>query len=144
MANNALNTFRWCSDFSVDIVELDDDHQVLFELLNHLQATIKSGEASALPMIIDDLLQYTIYHFRHEEDMMESCHYPFYENHKLVHRMLENQLKDFVKNPEFRGDINAAVWFMGFFEDWLKDHIEGMDKNYSDCVHNYEMGVKHE
>ena len=143
MNKNTINPFRWKSDFSVDIAELDDDHQMLFELLNHLRATIECGKASALPWIIDDLLQYSIYHFRHEEDMMEECHYPFMENHKLVHRMLENRLHDFVKKPEYKENLEAATWLIGFFEEWLKDHIVGMDKNYSECIRANEGGGSH-
>ena len=143
MVENTLYPFRWSSDFSVDVAELDDDHQMLFELLNHLRATIESGESSALPWIIDDLLQYTIYHFQHEEEMMESCHYPYLENHKLVHRMLETRLRDFVKNPEYTENMQAATWLIGFFESWLKDHIAGMDKNYSECVKAHEGGASH-
>ncbi|MCK4705763.1 MAG: hemerythrin family protein [Gammaproteobacteria bacterium] len=143
MIKNAVNPFRWSSDFSVDIAELDDDHKILFELLNHLRATIESGDASALPLIIDDLLQYSIYHFRHEEDMMEACHYLFLDNHKLVHRMLETRLSDFIKNPEYRGDLEAATWLLGFFENWLKDHVAGMDKNYSECIRANEEGGSH-
>jgi hemerythrin-like metal-binding protein len=143
MNKNTVNPFRWKSDFSVDIAELDDDHQMIFELLNHLRVTIESGEASALPWIIDDLLQYSIYHFRHEEDMMEECHYPFMENHKLVHRMMEKRLHDFVKNPEYKENLEAATWLMGFLEEWLKDHIAGMDKNYAECIRHHEEGVNH-
>ena len=140
MVENTVNPFRWNSNFSVDITELDDDHQMLFELLNHLRATIECGEVSALPWIIDDLLQYSIYHFRHEEDMMESCRYPFLDNHKLVHRMLENRLHDFVKNPEYKENPEAATWLIGFFAEWLKDHIAGLDKNYTDCIRDHEEG----
>ena len=132
------NPFQWSSDFSVEVVELDEDHQMLFDLLNHLRLTIDSGETSALPLIIDDLLQYTIYHFRHEEDLMQDCRYPYFENHKLVHRMLEEQLADFVNNPDNRENLEAATWLIGFFQNWLKDHIAGMDKNYSECIRTSE------
>lgn len=143
MFKNTVNPFRWSSDLSVDIPELDDDHQTILELLNHLRATIESGEASALPWIIDDLLQYSIYHFRHEEDMMEACHYPFLDNHKLVHRMLETRLGDFIKNSEYRENLEAATWLLGFFGNWLKDHVAGMDKNYSECIRANEEEGSH-
>lgn len=141
MVEDKVNPFRWSSDLSVDIAELDDDHQMILELLNHLRATIESGEASALPWIIDDLLQCAIYHFRHEEDLMQACHYPYMENHKLVHRMLETRLKDFIKNPEYKENLEAATWLIGFFEKWLKDHVAGMDKSYSECILAYDEGV---
>ena len=143
MIENAFNPFRWKDDLSVDVPELDDDHQAILELLNHLRASIESGEASALPWIIDDLLQYMIYHFRHEEDMMEACHYPFLDNHKLVHRMMETRLGDFIKNPEYRENLEAATWLMGFFEKWLMDHVAGMDKQYSECIRANEEGGGH-
>lgn len=144
MIENAVNPFQWSSDFSVDIAELDDDHQMLFELLNYLSAVIKRGEVSSLPLIIDDLQQYTIYHFQHEEDMMLACHYQYMDNHKQVHRMLESRLEDFIKNPEYKGNIEAATWLLVFFKNWLKDHISGMDKNYSACIQAYEEEANHE
>ena len=141
MVEDKVNPFRWSSDFSVNVAELDDDHQVVFELLNHLSEAIENGEASTLPLIIDDIQQYMMYHFRHEEDMMQACHYPYMENHKRVHRMMESKLENFIENPENRENRQAATWLIGFFEKWLKDHVAGMDKNYSECILAYEEGV---
>ncbi|MES0328364.1 MAG: bacteriohemerythrin [Gammaproteobacteria bacterium] len=140
MIENTDNQFQWSSDFCVGVAELDDDHKILFELLNYLRAMIEGGDASALPAIIDDLQQYTIYHFQHEEEMMLACHYQYLDNHKLVHRMMETRLNEFTKNPGFKGDIQAATWLIDFFEDWLKDHIAGMDKNYSACIQDEARG----
>ena len=134
MIENTDNRFQWSSDFCVDVAELDDDHKMLFELLNHLHTIIENGDVSALPAIIDDLQQYTIYHFRHEEEMMQACHYQYFDNHKLVHRMMEARLDEFISNPEFNNDIQAATSLLVFFENWLKDHIAGMDRSYSDCI----------
>ena len=140
MTENTQNPFQWTSNFSVDVDELDDDHKMLFELLDYLNKVIESKDASALPLIVDDLQQYTIYHFRHEEDMMKACHYQYMDNHVLVHRMLESKLDDYVKNSEFRENLEAAAQLLVFFEDWLKDHIAGMDKTYSSCIQAYEEG----
>jgi len=126
--------FQWTSDFSVGVDELDEDHQMLFELLNHLRVTIKAGDASALPWIINDIQQYAIYHFSHEEEMMMACHYQFIDNHKLVHRMLETRIQDFIDNPEYKENLKAATWFVSFLEHWLIDHVKGMDKYYSEAM----------
>ncbi len=138
MSDNALKCFQWCSEYSVGIAELDEDHQTLFELLNHLRAVIKSGEGSALNWVIEDIQQYTIYHFRHEEDMMRACRYQYLDNHKLVHRMLETRVGDYINNSKYKSSLKDATWFVGFFENWMKDHILGMDKNYSTCMQEDE------
>ena len=134
MSNNTLNTFQWDSEYSVGIAGLDEDHQMLFELLNHLRAVIKSGDSTALKWIIEDIQQYMIYHFRHEEDMMRTCRYQYLDNHKLVHQMLETRVGEYLGNPEYKDSLKDATWFVGFFESWLKDHILGMDKSYSACM----------
>ena len=54
----------WSNQFSVGVQEVDKQHQVLVGILNRL-GTALNGQVSGVDnrQVIDELVQYTVYHF---------------------------------------------------------------------------------
>jgi len=131
--------FRWTTKYSVGVPELDEDHQILFELINQLRVVVKSGQVSMLGPTVDDLQQYMIYHFRREEELMMIAEYEYLENHKLVHRLMETRIQRFIDDPANLNNMDSAVSLAAMIESWLKDHTLGMDRNYMDCLDGIQV-----
>lgn len=113
MSENKIHDYLYCtSEYSVGAAEHDEDHQTLFELLNHLRAVIKTKESPALNLVTDDIQQYAIYHFRREEELMQAARY-----HRLINRMLQTSLEDFRNNSGFNDSLEAVAWFVGSYEN---------------------------
>ena len=58
----------WDNSFSVNVKEIDAQHQKLIALINDLHDAMKTGKAKdVLGKILSDLTDYTVYHFGNEE-----------------------------------------------------------------------------
>lgn len=120
----------WRDDLSVGIGVIDQEHQKLFGLINNLQTAIyypagETFERQALKELVD----YTQYHFRREEEMMQRNGYPDYEAHKRVHedmiRKVQEYLQAYEKDRE--GTIQDLTRYL---KNWLVHHIAGTDRQY--------------
>lgn len=111
----------WNDKLSVGIQPVDDDHKVLIGLLNELsEPNLGTNEVEA---IIGNLIDYTLYHFRREEGVMEACGYPHLDDHRRVHRHLATKVGQFAEKWRDSGDAEVVQELLEFLRTWLVDHI---------------------
>lgn len=122
---------EWNQDYSVGIVELDNHHHKLFEILNDL-FTLMAGGAEDEPIIrvIEKLLEYTHYHFDEEEKIMLLMGYPDLEQHRQLHHELIELLTDLYTEAENGMAIFVATKIANIGLEWLKSHILAADHKY--------------
>ena len=127
---SSSKTISWDPSYSVGITVLDDDHKHLIHLINQLESasnyyTGSEFEEKALQEVVD----YTKYHFEREEKLMKDNNYPDFENHSKTHMKMiikVNQVvEDYKNNPNYA--INDTVKFL---RDWLINHICKTDREY--------------
>lgn len=122
---------EWNDTFSVNVNQIDEEHKKLVELTNKLHDAMRSGQGKmVVGEVLDELVEYTKTHFTHEEALMEKAGYPGLASHKLVHNRLVNQVND-LKTQNETGKLSLSMEVMKFLKEWLVDHIQGTDKNYS-------------
>lgn len=127
-----MNYIEWNEQFSVRVAELDDQHKVLFRLINEmLDALHKRGGADVLAGVLKELKDYTRYHFGKEEQYMEKYDYPAIEEHKKEHRIFEDMVDD-IGRQFYEGELDLTLQVLDITVNWLKNHILGVDKKYSD------------
>ena len=118
----------WSSELSVDFEEIDNDHKRLVEMLNFLSdAVTHAKEDAAIGQLLDDLLGYTMWHFRHEERLMQLHGYPGFLEHKMEHGELAEQATDLQERFQ-NGDRDVAGEALPFLKSWRAGHILGTDK----------------
>jgi len=123
--------FEWSEKFSVNIAACDEQHKCLIELLNTLHAAMKQGKGrDVISGVLNELADYTVYHFKTEEDLFRKHGYHGFDNHKKEHDDLTNQVMGF-KNKFEQGQAALTIELMKFLKDWLTDHILESDNNYS-------------
>jgi hemerythrin len=122
--------FQWNPTLSVNIAEIDTQHQRLVDLINELNDAMVQGHGKqVLGNIIDGLAAYYITHFTTEEEFFDRYAYPAAAAHKQEHL-------DFIaKVDEFRqgldeGRLGLSVSVLHFLGDWLHNHIKGSDMLY--------------
>ena len=87
--------FEWNEKFDLEIPEMNHQHQKLIDLMNQLyELSSAKKERSEIEAILDSLAQYTIKHFKEEEEFMKKIEFPQFEVHAIVH---QNLLKTFAK-----------------------------------------------
>lgn len=123
--------FDWKEEYSVNIREIDMQHQKLVEMLNNLYEALKKGEGiDALGSTLSELISYTKTHFAAEERLMKTHGYPDYLPHKEKHGRMTDKVIEYVKKYE-AGEIRSPIEISSFLKDWLKKHILQTDMGYS-------------
>jgi len=123
---------KWSDDLSVQIKEIDQQHQRLIDLINQLhEAMIQKQAKQVISKIIDELAAYTVYHFQTEEKYMEQFKYKGMVSHKNEHEMFVKKVGSFQKDYE-AGKLGLSLEVMKFLQDWVSNHIKGIDKKYTE------------
>jgi hemerythrin-like metal-binding protein len=130
----------WNKSYSVGVQKIDSQHTVLFTILNDLHAAMMKGQAQSLTgPLLHKLADYTQTHFSEEEAMMAAAKFPGLAAHKLKHRELVKQVEDYVLRYD-KGEITLNLQLLNFLRDWLTNHIQKTDKEYSPFMDKY--GIK--
>lgn len=122
---------QWSEEYENGIPIYDDQHKMLFKIINKLyNSMIDGGTKDNMSLILNELLEYTNFHFKEEEKAFDRFNYPDTINHKKIHVKLVNQVVDFIE--KFQSD-NATVDFnlLTFLQEWLNKHIKLEDTKYS-------------
>ena len=122
---------EWKNEFSVGVVEIDQQHRKLLEIINHLNEAMKLGNDSGrLSRVMDELVGYTRFHFAYEEQLMATVGYAETAEHHRRHEAMVARVE------QFRGEVaNARATFslklMDFLKYWLTKHILETDMGYA-------------
>lgn len=132
--------FQWTSKLETGIPSIDKQHRMLVDSINELHDAMRAGTGrEKIQEIVNFLALYAVEHFKTEEAIMKKYNFPQFTAHKKIH-------DDFVKKA---GDLqaqiaqgkNATVEVSSFLADWLRKHISGDDKLYSEFFKNNNISV---
>lgn len=120
----------WKDEYSVGVEAMDNEHRKLLNLINHLQTAIHYQTGGSFEQeALNELMDYTRYHFQHEEELMRQYGYPELAAHQQQHREMVAQAEAFVADYRSKGHT-ALVGVADYLKDWLIRHINGTDKAY--------------
>ncbi|MFO8068021.1 MAG: bacteriohemerythrin [Bacteroidales bacterium] len=123
--------FNWNQSYSVEIDKFDNHHKKIIDLINNLHESMMQGKGKELlGGILNELKDYTQYHFREEELDMAKYGYLEYFDHKQKHKDLIKQLDELIEKNK-TGSKEITIETFNFIKKWLTDHIKGVDKRYS-------------
>jgi hemerythrin len=123
----------WKPQYSVGHAHIDSQHKKLFDLVNEVADKVKSGNMPEVKEVIDRLANYTVEHFRDEEKLMQKAGYPRFEDHRLIHVELIEQVQA-LQLKLMKGEPVSMIGVIRFLSDWLKDHILKDDMDYKPSV----------
>lgn len=125
-----MDNIQWSDKLSVGVGSIDAEHKKLINLVNELNQHILVGSRNeAAGNALSGLIDYTVTHFKNEEDLMKKHGYPGYPNHKTEHEKLTAKVLDF-KDRYVSGKTGFTIELIKFLQDWLINHIEGTDMAY--------------
>jgi len=124
---------RWTDSLSVQVAQLDQQHQILINLINELNDAMRQGKGQqVMDPILDRLVAYAGSHFATEERYFIQYAYPAAGEHRRAHAEFADRVADF-KERLMQTRIGLSIEVMNFLSDWLQHHIQGEDKKYSAC-----------
>ncbi len=109
----------WYNKYNLQIPEMDEQHKRIVKLVNEFkEAWDTKKSVNELVKIIKNLINYSSYHFRSEEEYMGEYKYTEIKEHKAEHKKLNQLLqkveKDLSKNKQ----------------DQVQDNLESIKKQF--------------
>ena len=120
---------QWNDSFNTGIPLMDKQHQRLVELINQLFQCMKDGgDRMLLASVVDELVNYTVTHFRAEEDFMKKHNYSDFDEHKAIHQGFIENVTIYAEKLK-SGERLPPADIYNFLKDWLISHIEKQDRD---------------
>jgi hemerythrin len=128
---NQYTLFQWSDDYSVGINEIDNQHKIIFELINQLfQSALRQDHHSSASKTLDALIDYTRTHFKLEEKLLLEASYPNLAEHQQEHGRFVDKIVDVVR--KFQAEEKVVTFeLLNFLKHWLKEHILVTDMVYA-------------
>lgn len=131
---------EWDASFATGVTKYDEQHKVLFNMVNDLADAMQQKKSKeAVGRVLNGLADYTINHFADEERNFAQTHYPEEREHKALHKKLLDQVTALIGKFN-AGEPLIAQDVINFLQDWLINHIKGVDKRYG--PHLNKSGIK--
>lgn len=122
--------FTFTNDCLIGVSEIDDEHKKLFELITSIDTAIKSNDnpvANAM-MLINELKQYAVSHFAHEEAYMERINDPELARQKKEHAAFIEKVNSYSYTDVTDESAKTIILeLLEFLSKWLMGHILGSD-----------------
>jgi hemerythrin len=121
---------QWDTSFELGIKEFDDHHKHLVHLLNLTYDAITLGAGRVeIGTVLNELVDYSVYHFAAEEQWMIDRKYPGLPEHVAEHVQFVKWI--FKTQEDFLiGNMRVGRDVMEFLNTWLTDHILVTDAGY--------------
>lgn len=122
----------WKEEYAIGVESIDNQHKHLFEIGNSIYELLENyvleDKYDRIINVLNDLREYTKYHFQSEEDYMIEIMYSGYFKQKVEHedfidKIEEIQLQDLDENQEKH--IRELLLFVF---NWILEHILQRDK----------------
>ena len=124
-----MPTVTWRDEYSVNVKEIDVQHQKMLELVNDLHSAVEACvDKNSLQNLLVELVDFTHTHFSDEELLMKKYDYPEFGEHHKEHKILLKHMSDLVvavsngKYPTFYSDYDVS-------SDWAITHISEYDSD---------------
>ncbi len=121
-------------EMTIYVRGIDRQHQFLVENLNMLYIHAVAGAArEVLDKVLGNLVDYTRFHFRSEEVLMEKYRYPGLQLHRREHRAFTDRVTRFYAMWK-SGETSLTLEVLRFLATWVAGHIAGTDHLFGEWL----------
>ena len=127
--------FEWKEKYSVGVEKFDKQHKQLLKIGRDLVSAFENMEKGIdqydlIVELLQEMQEYTVYHFESEEKAMAEIEYPELEKHKEVHQKFVNKLKNIDLENIDEDQKQFSMELLDFVANWIEQHILGEDQKY--------------
>ncbi len=112
---------EWTDDMSVGLTELDNDHKLIIEAINQLDANANDAtRKDVVRQCLMRLRRYAEYHFAREEKVMAACAFPAIKVQKSEHRDFVKRVQEVTRRFDAQPAESAEIIsqeLLGFLRD---------------------------
>ncbi|MDD3115058.1 MAG: hemerythrin family protein [Anaerovibrio sp.] len=129
--------YEFTDDYLTGIESIDEQHARLFEIANQaydlLTDQFVTDKYDEIVRVLEELREYTKYHFKHEEDYMKSINYPKRFSQLHQHAQFISRLESYNLEEIDMAQQEGLLEILDFLASWLQGHIKGMDKKIGEA-----------
>ena len=124
----------WNDILRIGHAAIDAEHMAMVRLFNQLTEAVTSKKGKrACGNILDNIIEYTISHFKLESELMDGYKFPKSAQHNVEHAQLIRQARNY--RAKFQaGALGSHIELIHFPEDWLTRHILTSDKELGEFL----------
>lgn len=122
--------FTFTKDCLIGVAEIDDEHKRLFELIGEIDTALKadSDSVSTAMKLLNELKQYAVTHFAHEEAYMASIHDPELPRQQKEHQAFVGKVNSYrFSDITDESAKELILELLEYLSKWLMSHILGSD-----------------
>ncbi len=128
--------FEWKESYSVNVAEIDIQHKKMFEIGGRIVDLLLAKDGydhyDEIITILQELADYTVYHFGFEEELLEQYGYKELDSQKIEHTFFIKKLEKFRKKDIDADQKSVSTDLVAFVSDWITSHILTADFKYRD------------
>jgi len=122
----------WGEKNNMGIQIIDEQHRGIVSTINSLYYFIRKGRGmEVLKPTLNILEQYSIVHFKTEEELIAKSGYPALEKHISLHQNLIKEMKSLSEESILSRDSEMVLRFL---KEWWLSHINKEDQKYAPYV----------
>ena len=110
---------------------IDDQHKRIVQYYNSL-VNLYNNDAPGMSHVLDELINYNLFHFHNEEKFLETINYPEFVEHKKKHAALIDEFKTLNAELRLHDSSEIKEKILSVSRDWIVFHIMIEDKMYVD------------
>jgi hemerythrin-like metal-binding protein len=132
MRSRAANV-EWDERIAIDHPMVDQDHRILLQMINQIANPENANDPTAVAFVLDELVNYTHFHFTREEQLLAKAGYPNFDEHRQIHADMIADVEELrdrfnVQNEDVGGELAQYLTM------WLVNHIMYEDRLYRPFV----------
>lgn len=118
---------KWKDDYLLGVEKIDEQHKELFRIAGEAYNLLKSDyfvdKYNRIIEIIEELKDYTIFHFQEEEKYMTSIKYKRFFSHKMEHDNFVDKLNKVNLKEIDENQDKYIMELLEFVVNWISEHI---------------------
>lgn len=119
-------------EYYTGIKFIDEEHTKLFAIANECYELLTNqflpDKYDYIMDVINELKDYTKYHFKHEEEYMEKVGYKRILSQKVAHQDFVEKIDEFDSDSIDENQKVSLLKLLDFLSMWLVEHILKQDK----------------
>lgn len=123
---------KWKEEYMLGVEHIDEQHKKLFDIAGRAYEVMKddlvTDKYDQIVAILDELRDYTVYHFASEEEYMQKIGYKKFLSHKVEHNDFIEKIKNIDLDKVDEKQDKFILEILDFVVSWIDKHILGMDK----------------
>lgn len=123
---NQLRKVEWSSVLAVGEDKIDEQHLKFLDIINHAIDAYQNNNQILIQQSLNELMDYSRYHFKHERELMQKYNYPDINAHIGAHAEFMELAMDL--NDKFKSNNTIIDELLHFVQNWLLLHIQDTDR----------------